>query len=85
MDDIIEIIIEVVLEGLLELMKSKRIPLVIRFMIYLLFAGILLSISGLLIWCSYNSKSMPLAMICLFLSIVVLIILIYMTKVVFKK
>ena len=85
MDDIIEIVFEVLIEGAFELMKSKKTPLVLRLIIYLLYSVFLLGISGILLWYSFHEASKLFAILLLLLSIVVLILFIYMTKVLLEK
>ena len=85
MEIIFEFLVEVVLEGLIELMKSEKVPFFFRFIIYLICSTFLLGISGVLIWCALNEQAKMIALICLVLAIVVFILFISMTKEVFNK
>lgn len=57
LDDIIEFLLELVLDGVMEAAGSKRVPMPIRIALLGVIAGIMLGVVGLLLWVGISSGS----------------------------
>ena len=58
MDDIIEFIVEVILEGLMEIMMSNKAPFIVRFILYVVSSAFLLFIAGLLFKSAFSAEAL---------------------------
>lgn len=57
LDDIIEFLLELVLDGMVEAADSKRVPMPIRIALLGVIAGVMLGVVGLLLWVGISSGS----------------------------
>lgn len=57
MDDVIELVLELILDGMVEAAGSKRVPLPIRIALTTLLAIFVLGVFGLLLWIGIQNKS----------------------------
>lgn len=57
LDDIIEFLLELVLDGVVEAADSKRVPMPIRIALLGVIAGVILGVVGLLLWVGISSGS----------------------------
>ena len=57
MDDVIELVLELILDGMVEAAGSKHVPLPIRIILTTLLAIFVLGVFGLLLWIGIQNKS----------------------------
>lgn len=60
MDDLLELVLEIVLEGAIEAAGSRRVPLPVRIGLALLVAAFFGGIVGLLLWVGIDTRNWPL-------------------------
>lgn len=61
MDDLLELVLEIVLEGAIEAAGSRRVPLPARIGLAALLAAFFGGIVGLLLWVGIDTRNWPLA------------------------
>ena len=71
LDDVIEIVLELILDGMIEAIGSKKVPMPIRIGLVVLLAAIVVGVCGLLLYVGISSGSLLLIII----SIVLLLLL----------
>ena len=62
-DDLIELVLELVLDGMIEAAGSKRVPMPIRIALAAILAVLVLGLFGLLLWVGIGSGSVLLIVI----------------------
>lgn len=63
LDDIIEIALELILDGAIEAAGSKRVPLAVRIVLVVFLALFFLALFGLLLWVGVSHKSILLILL----------------------
>lgn len=63
MDDILELLLDILFDGTLHAVESKKVPLLIRVLLGLVLAAIVLGISGLLIAAGVNSGNIAITIL----------------------
>ena len=61
MDDLLEVVLEILIEGAVEAAGERRVPLAVRILLGLFLAGAALTVVGLMIWVGIDTGDAALA------------------------